>query len=142
MMALQGRAVNFNSIISHKGENKLILPGAFDPTLDSGATVEFRLNHHDGACIGTTADHLELYSDENALNFRMTFPATEIGRQARAMAETGNHTEMSIGFDYHGARKMTQRYNGVDVVAIIEARLFEITYLFGYHCSADKKAFA
>jgi hypothetical protein len=36
-MALQGRALKYNEIIPlHHGENKLFLPGPFDPTLRSG----------------------------------------------------------------------------------------------------------
>jgi HK97 family phage prohead protease len=107
-MALQGYAVRYDQIIpNHHGENKLILPSAFDWTLNSRATVKLTLSHHGGDCVGSTDDNLELYSDHNnGLAYRFRFPETAVGRQAVAMAKSNEHSEVSIGFDYRNARKL------------------------------------
>ena len=49
---------------------------------------------------------------------------------------------MSIGFDWHGARKETRQINGADVVCIVDAHLFEISYLHGFRAGVVKDAFA
>jgi HK97 family phage prohead protease len=141
-MALQGYATRYNQILPlHHGTHKLVLPGAFDRTLNSDATVEFRLNHHDGECLGSTADNLELFSDVKGLAFRMRFPDSALGRDSRVTAEARVNTGMSIGFNYNGAHKEHRSIDGLDVVVIIEAWLYEITWLH-LVTGAVKDAFA
>jgi HK97 family phage prohead protease len=131
-MALQGYATRYNQLTPvHHGVRKLLLPGAFSPTLNSGMPVKFMLGGHDGQCIGTTADNLWLYSDDKGLAFRFRFPDTELGKTAREIAATRTETAMSIGFNYQGASKRVCSIGDVDdVVVISRARLFEITWLF------------
>src|ERR1700681_3520237 len=141
-MALQGVATQYNQILhQHHGVTMKVLPGAFDRTLQSGVPVRFLLGHHDGQCIGSTADNLELFSDATNLVFRFRFPDTELGRQARAIAQSNEHTAVSIGFDYRGANKEVCRYGGTDVMVIKQAWLFEVTWLHGL-LGAVQQAFA
>jgi HK97 family phage prohead protease len=141
-MALSGYATRYNQIMPlHRGEYKMVLPGAFDRTLNSRAPVKFLLNHHDGECLGSTADNLELFSDARGLAFRMRFPDSARGREARATAESKTNTGMSIGFDYHNARKEDRKIGSLIVVVIIEAWLYEITWLHRV-TGAVKDAFA
>jgi HK97 family phage prohead protease len=141
MMALQGYAVRYDQVIPYCGVNTLVSRGAFDETINSGATVKLTLSHHDGDCVGSTEDNLQLYSDHPiGLAFRFRFPDTALGRQAAAMAKSNEHSEVSVGF--RNARKMIRKYGGADVAVIIEARLYEISYLYGLRCAADRNASA
>ena len=56
------------------------------------------------------------------------------------MAEFNNC--MSIGFDWHNARKETRCINGVDTVCIVSTTLFEISFMSGYNGGAVRDAFA
>jgi HK97 family phage prohead protease len=130
MMALQGIALRYNEIIRlHRGENKMVLPGAFDPTLASDSTVKFQFKHHEGECVGSTEDNLELISDDRALVFRFRFPDSALGKTARAFAESNEPTEISVGFDYNYALKFKRNIGGLEVIAIQRAWLNEISWL-------------
>jgi HK97 family phage prohead protease len=96
-MALCGYATLYNQILPlHHGAYKMVLPGAFDRTLNSNAYVEFHLNHHDGECVGSTADNLELFSDAKGLAFRMRFPDSALGRECRIVAASkSNRVQLS-----------------------------------------------
>jgi hypothetical protein len=49
---------------------------------------------------------------------------------------------MSVGFDWHGARKQTRKINGVDVVCIIiSATLFELSFMHGQKAGAVQDAY-
>jgi HK97 family phage prohead protease len=140
-MALCGYATRWNHIIDHHGYTVLVDRGAFDRTLRSGTTVKLLPNHFDHQCVGSTTDNLELCSDQHGLAFRFRITKTEDGRTVSQMAENGNDS-VSIGFDWHGARKETRRINGVDVACIIDATLFEISFLHGRNSGAVKDAYA
>jgi HK97 family phage prohead protease len=141
MMALQGRAIKFGEIIyGHHGENKLILPGTFDRTLESGDAVQFRFSDHDGPCIGSVN---ELFSDHDGLYFRFNnFPDNTLGRECRAIAESNEPSTLSIGFNYRYAKKSKRQYGGVNVMAVSQAWLWEITWLVRGRPGADQHAFA
>jgi phage head maturation protease len=142
-MALQGRATQYNTITPfHHGARKLIMPNAFDESIESGIPIRFMLGQHDGPCVGTTWDALDLFSDLSGLAFRFRFPDTALGNEARAIAATSQNSEMSIGFDYVGARKESRVIDGLPVKAIIQAWLYEITWLHGFNISTIKSAFA
>jgi HK97 family phage prohead protease len=142
MMALQGVAVHYNHVIkAHRGEHKMVLPGAFDGTLDLGAPVEFRLTHHDGPSIGKSPDYLELISNNIGLMFRFRFPDTELGREGLAIAETRVPTTLSVGFGYNNALKYKRVIDGLCVMVIERAWLHEVTWLTSQR-GADERAFA
>jgi HK97 family phage prohead protease len=142
MMALQGRALKFNEIIPlHRGENKLILSSAFDATLESGHAVKLLFGDHNGPCVGSTDDNLELYRNDDALFFRFTFPDTELGRKGRTIAESKKPTTLSVGFEYNRAVKSMQKYRGLDVMVVSHAWLYEISWLTTQR-GADEHAFA
>jgi HK97 family phage prohead protease len=127
-MALQGRATRYNTITPyHHGAQKLIMPNAFDESMNSGVPIKFMLGQHDGPSIGTTWDALDLFSDLNGLAFRFRFPETAIGNEARAIAAANQNSEMSIGFDYVGARKESRVIDGLPVTVICQAWLYEVS---------------
>jgi HK97 family phage prohead protease len=138
-MALQGRAITFNEIIpNHHGENKLLLPGTFDWTLESGNTVTMLFGGHDGPSIGSIQ---ELHSDHDGLFFRFVFPDTDLGRKGREIAEANEPSTLSIGFDYRNAIKSKRFYDGSEVMVVRRARLWDITWIVRGR-GADEHAFA
>ena len=114
--------------------------GVFDRSLRSGNTVQLLLNHQSELCVGSTDDILELHSNSIGLAMRARLPDTEHGRTARWMAENG-HDDASIGFDDYNARKEIRRIGGLDVTCIVEADLFEGSYLFGRGLGAVKNSY-
>jgi HK97 family phage prohead protease len=139
-LALIGYVTYWNKIITHHGNTVMALPGCFDRTLRSGAKVELLLNHQPEFVVCTNRDGLQLHSDAHGLAMRASLPATEHGKTARWMGENG-HTDASIGFDWHGAWKQTRCINGVDVICILEADLYEVSYLFGRGLGAVKESY-
>jgi homoserine dehydrogenase len=57
------------------------------------------------------------------------------------MAENKNDCT-SIGFDWHGAKKEIRCIDGLDVWCIIEANLYECSFLHGYGAGAMHDACA
>jgi HK97 family phage prohead protease len=141
MMALCGYVTYWNKIIAHHGNTVMVLPGCFDRTLRSGVKVEFLLNHQPELLVGSNRDGcLQLHSDHIGLAMRATLPTTERGKTARWMGING-HTAASIGFDWHGAKKQTRCINGVDVICVLDADLYEVSYLFGRGLGAVKESY-
>ena len=139
-LALCGYATRWNHVIEHHDRAVMLVPGVFDKTLRSGANIKLLLNHYDFQCVGSTADNLELCSDQHGLALRFRITATENGRTVLAMAKDWDC--MSVGFDYHGARKETRCINGVDVICITDATLWEISFLHGSAAGAVYDAYA
>jgi HK97 family phage prohead protease len=136
MMALAGYTTRFNQVLPlHHGAHKMVLPGAFDETLSSTAPVKLLLDHRYDQCVGSTDDILEIHSDQWGLAFRAKLPDTTLGQYARQMAQRSNRDAMSIGFNYDFAAKEVRRIDGLDVVVIAKAWLYEISFL----CGADKQ---
>ena len=129
MMGLQGYATRYNQITErHHGVYKMVLPGAFDGTLISGATVKMLIHHRADDVVATSNDKLELFSDKHGLAFRCSgFSDTEVGNRYRSMVESKSHNGMSIGFDFDRAIKVNRTIDGKEVTVIVAARLEEIS---------------
>jgi len=139
-LALCGYATRWNHIIDHHGNSVMLLPGCFDKTLRSGAVVRLLLNHNDSDCVGATDDKLQLASDPHGLAFRYRITDTQGGQYVQSMAEFSNC--MSIGFDYPNAKTENRCINGVDVICIVSATLWEISFMAGLDAGAVKDAYA
>jgi HK97 family phage prohead protease len=139
---LQGYGCYYNIVVPwHHGENKLIAPGAFDSSLAFGTTIRLLRHHNADECLATTRDNLEVYSDRNGLAFRCAIDDDYNGKRITELAASDRHTGVSIGFDFHRARKETRIIGGLTVVCILEACLNEISFVHDYR-SAMKEAFA
>jgi HK97 family phage prohead protease len=138
-----GLATAYNEVVYHHGEYKLLLPGVFTKTLTSGATVELLRDHQPSEYIGSTNDILYLFDDSNTgLAFRVSrLPNTELGAHVRYMATDAKYDSVSVGFDYNGAKKLTRRIDGIDVVCVVEADLQEVSICSGYDAGTCKQAF-
>jgi HK97 family phage prohead protease len=141
-LALAGYATCWNKPVEYDGKRVMMLPTAFDSTLRSGAVVGLWLNHCPDQCVGTNYDHLDLYADTQGLAFRFRIPETEDGLRVKSMAESKDHTCMSIGFHWNDAQTKSCLIDGVEVVYIINATLHEISYLHGFHAGLVKDAYA
>jgi HK97 family phage prohead protease len=140
-MALTGIAVYYGkTIFNHHGENKMVLAGAFSKTLYTKSPVSLLLNHQDEYLVGRNI--LELYSNDEALFFRARLPDTAFGRCARDMAVNLKCSGISIGFDYQGAKKEARMIDGVEVTCVVEASLYEISFVEQHLSPAMKQAFA
>jgi hypothetical protein len=104
------------------------------------ATVEFRFSDHDGPNLGSVN---ELFSDHDGLYFRFNnFPDNTLGRECRAITESNEKSSLSIGCNYRYAIKSKRQYGGVNVMAVSQAQLHEITWLVRGRRAADQHAFA
>ena len=139
-LALFGYLTLYRKVIQHHGVRLMLDHGVFDKSLRSGSTVQLLLNHQSELCVGSTNDILELHSDFIGLAMRARLPDTEHGRTARWMAENG-HDDASIGFNDYNARTEIRRIDGLDVTCIVEADLFEGSYLFGKGLGAVKESY-
>jgi HK97 family phage prohead protease len=142
-MALAGYATLYNKIILHQGKWQMLLPGVFDESLKSGATVKLLLNHDENSCVGSNRDILELYSNKVGLAFRARLPETSHRQTALFTAlwmAKNHHHDMSIGFQVFNEE--IRKIDGKDVTCAIHADLQELSYLYGNNGGAIKETHA
>jgi HK97 family phage prohead protease len=133
MATLYGRATKL-----HHGSYKAILPGAFSKSLTSGRRIDLLLNHFADQCVCSTFTGLELYDHADVgLAFRAPIPNSKFGRMAIEMAEQGFYAA-SIGFDWHGAKKISRVIDGRMTECVVEATLDEVSFV---HSGAMRDAF-
>jgi hypothetical protein len=101
------------------------------------------ISDHDGPCIGSTRDNLELYSDDDGLWFRLNnFPKNELGRECRDCVATNEPMSMSVGCNYRYALRSKRVLDGLTVMVVEQSHLNECTWLVRGRPGADQHAFA
>ena len=95
-----GYASVFNSYSEDLGGfRELVMPGAFDRSLASGADVKALLNHDPNLLLGRTkSGTLQLSTDAMGLRAAINLPKTSAGRDAWESIKRGDMSEMSFAF--------------------------------------------
>jgi HK97 family phage prohead protease len=94
------------------------------------------MDHDLTRVIGSTDDELELHSDERGLAFRLHFPGTRLGEEAKRLVIEKEYMGMSVGCKY---QYRTETIGGEAVQVIHSAALEEISLV---RVGAIGKAFA
>jgi HK97 family phage prohead protease len=122
---IDGIATKYNYALFHDGKLKVIMPGAFDISMEYDAPVEMWIDHDKSLKIGDSRTNLELHSDEYGLGFRLRLDNSTLASHARSLVESKAYTEMSVGYDH--VKTDTREIGGKSVLFILQARLQEIS---------------
>ncbi|WP_096700523.1 HK97 family phage prohead protease [Magnetospirillum sp. 15-1] len=96
---LEGYAATFNSPAQIGRFKEIIKPGAFRSSLLAGKDVLALVDHQPGQLLArTSAGTLRLSEDAKGLKFEIDVPATTLGNDILALAESRNLGGMSFGF--------------------------------------------
>lgn len=122
---IAGHAAVFDTLsVELWGFREKIQKGAFANTLN--ADVRALFNHDPNLVLGrTTNKTLSLREDEKGLFVEITPPDTQAARDAVALIERGDVTQMSFGF-----RTITDKWNtedGETVRTLVEVELFDVS---------------
>jgi HK97 family phage prohead protease len=121
---IEGVASKYDTILFHERLKYInIQPGAFDISMKYEAPVECWLDHEKSLCL--KGCRVELFSDEQALNFRVHLDDSEIAGHARDLVECGLYSQVSLG--WHSSKKITRDIGGTNVVFILQGTLTEIS---------------
>jgi HK97 family phage prohead protease len=123
----------------HRGKDGLdvFMRGCFARSLMSDRAIRFLVQHDEAECLATTADRLELHSNNDGLAFRLKVPLSMAGRQVIAEVSSDYRCGMSVGF--HAMNAEVKRIGDCDVRCIYDAELFEISLV---RAGAVEEAFA
>ena len=132
-----GYAVRYDEVVSKGASRGILLPGAFNDTLKSRATVKLLRNHQESECIGSTDDGLLELADDGrtGLAFRVAdFPNTPLGKSVRWMTTETQCDSVSVCYD--NAEMFVSQIDGENVFHIVKARLVEVSLMSIYdHCA-------
>jgi HK97 family phage prohead protease len=121
---IEGVASKYDTILFHERLKYVnIQSGAFDVSIKYEAPVECWIDHDKSLCL--KGCRVELFSDENALNFRVHLNDSEIAGHARDLVECGLYSQVSLG--WHSSKTITRDIGGTDVVFILQGTLTEIS---------------
>src|SRR5215472_8905071 len=96
---LEGYAAKFNVEARIGSFVETISPGAFRPSLRSGQDILALLDHNPGNVLARTRSNtLKLSEDSAGLQFELSLPDTQAGRDVLVLAERGDLGGMSFGF--------------------------------------------
>jgi HK97 family phage prohead protease len=125
-LVVEGVASKYDTILFHDRLKYInIQPGAFDVSLKYDAPVECWLDHDKSLCLKDC--RVELYSDEQALNFRVHLDDSELAFHARDLVDTGLYSQVSLG--WHSSKTTTRNIGGTDITFILQGILTEISIL-------------
>lgn len=125
-VTLAGYASMFNKVhFDSKGERiEVFAPGCFARGLHDGRAIRFLVGHREGKCIATSADTLELLSDDVGLAFKCAVSPGGYADEAIALART-NAASMSVG--YRVAKDDVQEIENHKVRILLDVSLEEIS---------------
>jgi HK97 family phage prohead protease len=108
---LEGYAAKFGVEARIADFIEVVQPGAFKSSLASGADVLALVDHDRGKVLARTrSGSLKLQEDSKGLQFDLSLPETQSGRDVLALAERGDLGGMSFGFMVNG--KDGERWTG------------------------------
>jgi HK97 family phage prohead protease len=131
---LQGFGTRYSKAHVYDRHIEVIAPGAFARTLATKAAVRFLIGHDEARLVATSADRLELLSNDVGLAFRLslTYDDGELIREVKSGARDG----MSVAYRVECDEWRT--IDGVKFRMITDATLLEISAV---HRGAVKEAY-
>ncbi|TIT59867.1 MAG: hypothetical protein E5W60_19680, partial [Mesorhizobium sp.] len=107
------------------GQIEVFSPGCFARGLHDGRAIRFLVRHLEGKCLATSADNLELLSDDHGLAFVcFVNPDDNYADEAIEMAKT-NAASMSVG--YRVAKDDFQTIDGHKIRFLRDVSIEEIS---------------
>lgn len=122
---IAGYATRFNKAHEYKGHVDVFAVGCFARTLCSGRAVRLLMHHDESKLVATTADALELHSDDKGLAFKCLLPSTVNGTLAKMMVRRLGRAGMSVGYEIRDAE--TKEIEGCSVRILYDCDLVEIS---------------
>lgn len=120
---LEGYAASFNNAAQIGRFREIIRPGAFRSSLLAGKDILALVDHQPGQLLArTSAGTLRLSEDARGLKFEIDVPATTLGNDILALAESRNLGGMSFGF-----RVTDEAWPKADVRELRSVELVEIS---------------
>lgn len=98
---ITGYAARFNTLSQNLGGFlEMLVPNAFQETINNGDDVRALFNHDPSLILGrSTSGTLELEEDENGLIYRIIPPDTQAARDLMVSMERGDVNQSSFGFE-------------------------------------------
>lgn len=118
---LRGYATRYEKLHQYQGYLDYFLPGCFARSLMDGRAIRLLVAHDESKCVATTADRLELHSDNSGLAFRCDMT----GLRSEIFDWIGDRRGMSVK-----TRTLVEEVmplDGYNVRLIKDAELFEIS---------------
>jgi HK97 family phage prohead protease len=123
---IEGIGTKYNTIMYESSGRYIdIQPGAFDISLKYEAPVKLRLDHD--SKLAMPGCRVELFSDEEGLNFRVHLSDSEICNHARDLVESGLYSQCSLG--WHSSKISKRDIGGTEVNFILAGTLTEVSLL-------------
>jgi len=119
------------------GDIEVFLAGCFARSLTGHKAIRFLCGHREANLVATSADDLELATDDEGLAFRLRIPHTEMGSEVRNLVRYGQADQMSVGYTVEVDHWKT--IDGTRVRIIADASLNEISLV---ECGAVPGTFA
>lgn len=130
---IRGVAAVYNRISNDlDGFREVIRPGAFDRSLreiaEGKRTVDARIQHEGGMSVcGSTANGtLRLFSDADGLNYELTPPDTQNGRDLQTMVRDGYLRHSSFAFDCREDQVRWDWTTRPPVVEVLDCDLIDV----------------
>jgi HK97 family phage prohead protease len=120
-----GYATRFNKAHEYKGHVDVFAVGCFARTLCSGRAVRLLMHHDESKLVATTANALELHSDDKGLAFKCRLPSTVNGTMAKMMVRRLGRAGMSVGYEIRDAE--TKVIEGCSVRILYDCDLVDIS---------------
>src|SRR5437879_10305938 len=110
---LRGTAAAFNQPTRlGEGWHEIIAPGAFTRALQRGDDVRALVNHDPNLLLGRTkSGTLKLSQSERGLDFQVTLPDTQTGRDVWELVKRGDWYAVTFGFRVVGSAANVGRVN-------------------------------
>jgi HK97 family phage prohead protease len=123
---IEGIGTKCNTIMyESSGRYINIQPGAFDISMKYEAPVQLWLDHD--SKLAMPGCRVELFSDEEGLNFRATLDDSELAGHARDLVESGLYTQVSLG--WHSSKISKREIGGHEINFILAGTLTEVSLL-------------
>jgi HK97 family phage prohead protease len=120
---VEGVASKYSTILYHDRLGYIsIEPGAFDVSLKY-EPVQLWLDHDKS--LAMPGCKVEVFSNEEALNFRVELDESELAFHARDLVECGKYDQVSLG--WHSSKTITRNIGGTGVTFILQGTLTEIS---------------
>jgi HK97 family phage prohead protease len=129
---IQGIATKYSSVLqTQSGRFVYIMPDAFKVSMRYDK-IEVWLDHQKSLSLKDC--RVELFSDEESLNFRVHLLDSEICHHARALVECDSYSQCSVGF--HSSVVSKRDVVGTEVSYVLRGTLTDVSLLSAGGCAS------
>jgi HK97 family phage prohead protease len=125
-LCIEGVATKYSTMMYESSGRWInVMPGAFTVSMKHEAPIECWLDHSSKLVLKGCL--VELFDDEEALNFRVHLSESEICNHARDLVESGLYSQCSLG--WHSSAISKRNIGGTEVNFILGGTLTELSIL-------------